>query len=224
MLQLDQITIARAGQPLLSLPELRVQPGQVATIMGPSGSGKSTLLLWLLGEELPDFHITGRIHLNGSDLTDQPIARRRIGMLFQSVLLFPHMSVEENLLFALPGRPPYSGRRARRQRVASLLEAVGLGARRSAMPNTLSGGEQARIGLLRTLINEPRALLLDEPFSALDSEQRADIRQWTYDRIEHWQVPAILVTHDRDDRPARAQQRGPLLAIENGVAQCSTPA
>lgn len=217
MLELQQVRIAQAGQTLLEVPECCVAPGKVGMIMGPSGSGKSTLLLWLLGQAPSAFDIAGSVSLNGKDITHQAVSDRRIGMLFQSTLLFPHMSVQQNLLFALPKRAPYQSRAARQERVETLLLAVGLADKRKAMPATLSGGEQARVALLRALINEPKALLLDEPFAALDQHRREDVRQWTFEQIAQWQIPALMVSHDVEDRPALAQQRGPLLSIANAA-------
>ncbi|WP_049722353.1 ATP-binding cassette domain-containing protein [Gilvimarinus polysaccharolyticus] len=217
MLKLQQVKIARAGQTLLQVPELTVAPGKVGMIMGPSGSGKSTLLLWLLGQAPATFDIAGQLSLNDQDITQQEVSARRIGMLFQSSLLFPHMSVEQNLLFALPRRAPYQSCAARLARVETLLAAVALADKRKAMPDTLSGGEQARVALLRALINEPKALLLDEPFAALDQHRREEVRQWTFEQIAQWQIPALMVSHDLQDRPALAQQRGPLLSIGNAA-------
>ncbi|MDO6746454.1 ATP-binding cassette domain-containing protein [Gilvimarinus sp. 1_MG-2023] len=218
MLELQQVRIAQAGQTLLEVPECCVAPGKVGMIMGPSGSGKSTLLLWLLGQAPSVFDITGSARLNNESITQQSVSERRIGMLFQSALLFPHLSVEQNLLFALPRRAPYQSRAARAERLETLLVAVGLADKRKAMPATLSGGEQARIALLRALINEPKALLLDEPFAALDQHRREDVRQWTFEQIAQWQIPALMVSHDLHDRPTLPEQRGPLLSIDNAAA------
>ncbi|WP_041522842.1 ATP-binding cassette domain-containing protein [Gilvimarinus agarilyticus] len=224
MLELQHVAIVRAGQTLLEVPELSVAAGKVGMIMGPSGSGKSTLLLWLLGQAPEAFDITGSLRLNGEPMTHQSVSERRIGMMFQSALLFPHMTVEQNLFFALPKQSAYRTKAARTERVGSLLAAVELSDKAKTMPGTLSGGERARIALLRALINEPKALLLDEPFAALDLHRREEVRQWTFAQIAQWQIPALLVSHDLDDRPAHTQQCGPLLTIANGVAQCSTHA
>jgi putative thiamine transport system ATP-binding protein len=136
-------------------------------------------------------------------VTGVPTEARRIGLLFQDDLLFPHLTVAQNLLFALPARAG-----GRRQERADAVEAAlanaelgGLGGRR---PGALSGGERARVSLLRALLAEPRALLLDEPFSRLDTGLRARMREFTWARLHAAGVPAVLVTHDSADVPPGA--------------------
>ena len=189
--------IALDGEVLVSL-DASIRPGEVLTVMGPSGSGKSTLLAYLTGTLPPAFRAEGRVLLNGRDLTDLPTERRRIGILFQDDLLFPHLSVAGNLAFGLPG-----GRSAdRRARIEDALSEVGLSGFGSRDPATLSGGQRARVALMRTLLSAPEALLLDEPFSRLDTDRRARTRDMVFAVARQRALPVILVTHDAGDAAA----------------------
>jgi putative thiamine transport system ATP-binding protein len=174
-----------------------VAPGEVLSVMGPSGSGKSTLLAALTGTLAQGFRASGQILLDGQDITTLPTNKRRIGILFQDALLFPHLSVGGNLGFALPAGTP-----DRQARIEDTLEAAGLPGFAQRDPATLSGGERARVALMRTLLAKPRALLLDEPFSALDSDLRARTRAFVLTQIRTLGLPAILVTHDPEDAKA----------------------
>ena len=170
-LRLDTLEIRLGGRSMVAL-DAHVAPGEVLTVMGPSGSGKSTLLAAITGALDPAFALSGRILLDGEDVTALPTERRRIGILFQDELLFPHLSVGCNLAFGLT--PSLRGRAARRSRIDSALQEIGLEGFATRDPATLSGGQKARVALMRTLLAEPRALLLDEPFSRLDP--RAGLR------------------------------------------------
>ena len=136
--------------------------------------------------------------LNGSDLSDKPAHLRRVGVMFQDSLLFEHMTVEENIAFAMP-KGKFGSKEARNEYIAAMLENVGLQGLQKRAVSSLSGGQQARISLLRTLSSEPNAILLDEPFSKLDSNLREQIRRWTFEQLKHQNIPAVLVTHDSDD-------------------------
>ncbi|TFF18673.1 ATP-binding cassette domain-containing protein [Jiella endophytica] len=193
------VEISLAGRRLLSLDRV-VAPGETLTVMGPSGSGKSTLFAFVAGFLDPAFTARGRIALNGTDLTKLAPQRRHLGLVFQDALLFPHMSVGENLLFALP--PGIRGGNARQAAAEAMLAEVGLAGLFSRDPATLSGGQAARVALARTLLAEPRALLLDEPFSRLDQALRAATRDLVFARIRERNIPAILVTHDPADAAA----------------------
>lgn len=188
------------GRPLIRRLDARIAPGDVLAVMGPSGSGKSTLLAWMAGLLEPPFAARGTLRLDGRALHGLPIEQRRIGLMFQDDLLFPHLSVLDNLLFALPPGP-----REVRQRRAELALAradlAGFGARR---PGSLSGGQRARVSLLRTLLAEPQALLLDEPFSKLDMALRARLRAWVWAELAALGIPTVLVTHDEADVPPGA--------------------
>ena len=200
-LELDRVTIAVQGRVLIRALGARVEPAGVLAVMGPSGSGKSSLLAWIAGTLDAPFEATGELRLNGTNLADLPIQQRRIGLLFQDDLLFPHLSVRDNLLFALP-----AGHRAQRVAAAdaALAEAglVGFGDR---LPSSLSGGQRSRVSLLRALLAQPHALLLDEPFSKLDAALRAQMREFTFSTLRARHVPTVLVTHDEADVPAHAQ-------------------
>lgn len=197
---LDQITIDLGPRRLLSL-DLHVDPGNVLTVMGDSGSGKSTLLDFLAGFLNPAFTATGRILLDGRDITDLPPQARHIGLMFQAPLLFPHMSVAQNLMFGLPQEKELN-RERRRELALNALEEVGLAGFGDRDPATLSGGQQTRVALMRLLLADPRALLLDEPFSSLDQSRRTDIRQLVFAMAREKKLPVLLVTHDPDDAEA----------------------
>lgn len=182
---------------LLTLNEV-VNGGDVLTIMGPSGSGKSTLLNWLIGMLPDDFSADGELYLNKKNITKQLSHQRHIGLLYQDALLFPHLSVAGNIAFAMPK----GNKTTRNNKVSKALEQIGLGGMENRQPQSLSGGQQARVALLRMLLSEPKAILLDEPFSKLDSQLRQETRQLVFKQIKQYQLPAIMVTHDLSDAEA----------------------
>lgn len=198
-LTLDGLRISNAGQTIAAL-DLRIEPGEVVTIMGPSGSGKSTALAAILGTLAPVFTVQGRILLNGRDITTLPPHLRKIGLLFQDDVLFPHLSVGGNLAFAIP--PEIRNRAERRNIIETALDDAELSGFADRDPATLSGGQRARVALMRTLLARPCALLLDEPFSRLDAALRTQIRSFVLDRIRAERLPTLLVTHDREDAQA----------------------
>jgi putative thiamine transport system ATP-binding protein len=198
-LVLDRLEV-RAKDMLIVAMDAVVKPGEVLTIMGPSGSGKSTALAAIIGTLGPDFSVSGRLVLDGCDVTALPTRARGIGLLFQDDVLFPHLSVGGNLAFALPAT--LRGRQARRAAIEAALAKAGLAGFADRDPGTLSGGERARVALMRTLLAEPKALLLDEPFSRLDAGLRDHIRAFVLDLIRAERIPAILVTHQSDDARA----------------------
>ncbi|MEX2321009.1 MAG: ATP-binding cassette domain-containing protein, partial [Saccharospirillum sp.] len=166
---IDQLSLTLNRKPLFQPLTVHLEPADIATIMGPSGSGKSTLLAAISGTLPPIFELSGDIRLNGQSLLNIPIEHRQVGILFQDDLLFPHLNVYQNLVFALPGN---LNRDQQRQRIASALGSAGLASYEQRDVATLSGGQRARISLLRTLLAEPRLILLDEPFSKLDQHLR----------------------------------------------------
>jgi putative thiamine transport system ATP-binding protein len=196
---LENVAITLGGRPLLAV-NAHVQKGAVLTIMGPSGSGKSSLLAFIGGFLDPVFTATGRVISDGKVLTDLPPQDRHAGILFQDPLLFPHMSVGGNLAFALSSE--LKGREARRERCEFALENIGLDGFYDRDPDSLSGGQKARVALARVLLSEPRALLLDEPFSKLDMELRGQMRELVFDKAKTRGLPMILVTHDPSDAEA----------------------
>lgn len=209
-LVLDGVTIARAGRRLVSL-SLSVAQGEIATVMGPSGAGKSTLLAHVGGFLDPAFTARGRVTLNGRDLAGLPPQARRVGILFQDDLLFPHLSVAGNLAFGLAAE--IRGREARRAAVETALADVGLAGFADRDPATLSGGERQRVALQRALLARPRALLLDEPFSRLDAGTRGAVRGLVFDHLRRIRIPVLLVTHDPADATAAG---GPVVELGPG--------
>ncbi len=197
-LVLNAISINLAGTPLLHV-DAEIKPGETLTLMGPSGSGKSSLLAYLGGFLDPAFSATGAAYLDGRDITQLPAHARKTGILFQDPLLFPHMSVGGNLLFALPASAKGA---ERRERAESALEEAGLGGFFERDPATLSGGQKARVALMRVLLAEPAALLLDEPFSKLDTSRRDQIREFVFTEARDKNLPVVLVTHDQADAQA----------------------
>jgi putative thiamine transport system ATP-binding protein len=200
-LELHKVTINVGGRALLRNLSARVAPGDVLAVMGVSGSGKSSLLAWIAGTLGAPFEADGELRLDGANLAATPIQQRRIGLLFQDDLLFPHMTVRDNLLFALP-----AGERSKRVATAdAALAEAGLAGFGERLPSSLSGGQRSRVSLLRALLAEPRALLLDEPFSKLDTALRAQMREFTFTTLRERRVPVVLVTHDEADVPPGAQ-------------------
>lgn len=198
-LTLSDVTIRIDDRVLLSV-SAKVMPGDVLTIMGPSGSGKSTLLAYIGGFLDPAFVASGAVLLGRDDLIGIPPQQRHTGILFQDPLLFPHLSVGGNIVFAIP--EAIKGRDVRRRIAEDALAAVGLGGFFDRDPETLSGGQKARVALQRVLLSEPRLLLLDEPFSKLDMALRQQTRELVFARARSAGLPTILVTHDRADANA----------------------
>lgn len=194
MLKVKNLTI----EPLFREVSFCVTRGEIVTLMGPSGSGKSTLFAWMVGALSDDFQARGELWLDAHRCDALPVESRGLGILFQDALLFDQFSVGQNLLLALPERIAGS---ARREAVAQALDSAGLSDHYASDPATLSGGERARVSLLRALLAEPQALLLDEPFSRLDKALRASFRAWVFDAVRARNIPVVLVTHDEDDIP-----------------------
>lgn len=199
-LRLENVALALHGRPLLGPLSLEVRPGEVVTVMGPSGCGKSSLLAFLCGTLDPAFTATGAASLDGAELAGLPPERRRVGILFQDDLLFPHMTVGENLAFGLPAA--LRDRAARRARVEMALAEAGLAGFAERDPATLSGGQRARVALMRILLSEPRGLLLDEPFARLDAALRDRFRRFVFDHARALGLPTLMVTHDPADAEA----------------------
>jgi putative thiamine transport system ATP-binding protein len=195
---LRNLCIMRAGIPLIEVDHA-IAAGEVLTVMGPSGVGKSTLLAYITGTLAPTFTGMGQVLLDGVDITTKPPHARRIGILFQDDLLFPHMSVGANLAF---GMPPGGGKAARRAQVEDALGDVGLTGFADRDPATLSGGQRARVALVRMLLSNPCALLLDEAFSRLDADLRAQVRDLVFRTAKERALPVLMVTHDIEDAQA----------------------
>ncbi|EGT4255525.1 ATP-binding cassette domain-containing protein [Citrobacter amalonaticus] len=175
-----------------------VAKGDIVTLMGPSGCGKSSLLAWMVGALPSPLHASGELWRDEQRLDRLPTARRQTGILFQDALLFDHFTVGQNLLLALPASQKGT---ARQDAVSHALERAGMAGLSSRDPATLSGGQRARVALLRALLAQPKTLLLDEPFSRLDADRRADFRQWVFDEVRRLDIPVVQVTHDAQDIP-----------------------
>ena len=195
-LQLQDVRLSLRGTLLLAL-DADVCGGEIVTVMGPSGAGKSSLLAWLAGFLAPAFRASGTVLLDGRNVLPLPAEQRRIGLLFQDPLLFPHLSVGGNLRFALP-----AGKQDKDARVQAALVAVGLEGYAARDPDTLSGGQKSRVALQRLLLSEPHAVLLDEPFSRLDASLRRDVRALVFSTLQRAGLPTLMVTHDPEDAEA----------------------
>ena len=195
---------------------VEIPEGSLTAVLGPSGSGKSTLLKLIAGLEIPD---EGRVVIEGDDVTDVDPRYRDIGFCFQHYAPFRHMNVARNIGFGL---------RVRKQpkdvidaKVAELIELVRLDGKSKSYPAQLSGGERQRMALARALAIEPRVLLLDEPFGALDAQVRAELRQWVKELHRQIKVTTILVTHDQDEAMEVADQL--LIMHEGRIEQAGEP-
>jgi len=195
--------------------DLDVPDGSICALLGPSGCGKTTTLRLIAGLERPD---AGSVEIGGEKVAGSgrtvPAERRRIGMVFQDYALFPHMDVAANVGYAL-------GRRPDREKVAAALETVGLGGLGRRDPHQLSGGQQQRVALARALVAEPRALLLDEPFSNLDAGLRARVREEVREILAAQKLTSVFVTHDQEEALSVAD----VVAVvnEGKVEQVGTP-
>ncbi len=173
---------------------LEIPDGSLTSLLGPSGSGKSTLLRIIAGLEEPD---QGTVEIHGDDATRVPPQRRGIGFVFQHYAAFKHMTVRDNVAFGMKIRKQPKQRV--QERVDELLEVVGLAGYQQRYPNQLSGGQRQRMALARALAVEPRVLLLDEPFGALDAKVRAELREWLRRLHDEVHVTTVLVTHDQEE-------------------------
>ena len=184
--------------PALRDVSLEVATGELVALLGPSGSGKTTLLRVIAGLEIPD---EGRVLFQGDDVTNKNAYERRAGFVFQAYALFQHMSVYENIAFGLRvmARKKRPNAAAIKKRVEELLRLIQLEGFGDRLPSQLSGGQRQRVALARSLAIEPRVLLLDEPFGALDAKVRKDLRTWL--RLFHDQthLTTLFVTHDQEE-------------------------
>lgn len=194
-LHIEVKTLSSPTGVLLRDLTLNIAAGQVHTLMGDSGSGKSSLLAAVCGTLDEAMRFEGSVQLHGQRIDNLATQARRVGILFQDDLLFPHMTVRENLLFATP-----TGKTAAREAlVTQALRDVEMADYLHADPATLSGGQRARVALARALLAQPQALLLDEPFSRLDAALRQRMRALVFGMVKARGIPALLVTHDAED-------------------------
>jgi ABC-type Fe3+/spermidine/putrescine transport system ATPase subunit len=212
MLELRQVSKDWEARVLLRDVSLRVEPGETVAILGPSGSGKSTLLKMMAGLEPLD---GGSVLFDGQDITNLAPERRRFALMFQDFALFPHLDVQDNVAFGLVEQ----GLRKMdaRAQACAMLERFGLRDFARARVTQLSGGEQQRVALARALITQPRVLLLDEPFSALDAELRLQLREEFRQRITEFNMATVLVTHDEAE--ARAMGSSGYRVVQGGLQQ-----
>lgn len=198
---------------------LEVGAGEIVVLLGPNGAGKSTLLRALAGLSGPCGDVSlGDRTLDGPQIFVQP-EDRRIGLVFQDLLLFPHMTIEENIYFA--ARSSGTGRADARKRVAEIVDTFELGALTGARPSGISGGEKQRAALARALVGRPEALLLDEPFAALDTSSRVEMRSVVSRHLRGFGGPAVLVTHDPLEALVLADR---VVVLEEGrIVQEGTP-
>jgi len=196
MLRLEQIQLSFNDTPLFQPLSLNVKGGEIAVLSAPSGAGKTTLLRWIAGIGVPGLAASGRVWLHEQCIDGLPAEQRRIGLMFQEPLLFPHLSVADNLGFGLSAKIRGTERRSEIERA---LEACGMAGMGKRDPETLSGGQKTRIALLRTLLSQPQALLLDEPFSSLDDKRREQIIGMVRSQADNRGLPVLLVSHDPRD-------------------------
>jgi sulfate transport system ATP-binding protein len=173
-----------------------VPAGQLVALLGPSGSGKSTILRIIAGLEPAD---SGDVELTGEDATNLPVQRRGVGFVFQHYALFRHMTIRQNVAFGLEVMKPRPPKVEIRERVDELLELVQLGGYADRYPSQLSGGQRQRVALARALAPRPKVLLLDEPFGALDSRVRDELRTWLRRLHDEVHVTSLFVTHDQQE-------------------------
>jgi sulfate transport system ATP-binding protein len=190
--------------------------GSITALLGPSGSGKSTVLRSIAGLETPS---EGRIFVGDEELTDKSVQQRKVGFVFQHYALFRHMTVEDNVAFGLAVRK--ESKALQKERVAELLDLVQLTPFSKRYPDQLSGGQRQRVALARALAPQPKVLLLDEPFGALDARVRQDLRAWLDDLHRELGVTSLLVTHDQEEALELANQI--VVMHEGKVEQVGSP-
>jgi sulfate transport system ATP-binding protein len=200
-IEIRNITKSFGNYTALDNVSLKVRDGELLALLGPSGSGKTTLLRIIAGLDVPDSDTDGQILFGGEDVARRAVAERQVGFVFQHYALFRHMSVFENIAFGLRVRPRHlrPSKQAIREKVEKLLELIQLGSLGNRYPSQLSGGQRQRVALARALAIEPKVLLLDEPFGALDAKVRQGLRTWLRRLHDELHVTSVLVTHDQEE-------------------------
>ena len=220
MIRVQNITKRFGDYAALHGIDLEIQPGEFIALLGPSGSGKTTLLRIIAGLEFQD---SGEVCFNGEDVSALKVADRHVGFVFQQYALFRHMTVAENVAFGLSvrkrrDRPTKAAIRDRAEELLRLVQLDGLGGR---YPGQLSGGQRQRVALARALAIEPKLLLLDEPFGALDAKVRKDLRRWLRDLHKQMGLTSIFVTHDQEEALELADR---VVVMDHGkIEQIGTP-
>lgn len=209
--EIANVELAYGDNPVLKNVNLSIEPGEFFAFLGPSGCGKTTLLRLIAGFNRAD---KGTVRVGGADITHLPPWQRDVGMVFQSYALWPHMSVARNVAFGLEERRVPKAEIARR--VANALEMVGLSNYAERMPSQLSGGQQQRVALARTIVIEPKILLLDEPLSNLDAKMRVDVRRELRELQQRLGLTTIFVTHDQEEANAICDR---MAVMKDGVIQ-----
>ncbi|HKI87328.1 MAG TPA: ABC transporter ATP-binding protein, partial [Thermoanaerobaculia bacterium] len=200
-IELRRLSFSYGGVEAISELDLALAPGRVTAIVGPSGSGKSTLLALVAGLARP---ASGAIFFDGRAVGQLPPEKRELGMVFQDYALFPHLSVADNVAFGLRVRG--TRRRGGREQVAEVLRRFGIAALAERYPRELSGGERLRVALARALAYAPRALLLDEPLSALDARLRLSLRSELAAHLAQTGATVLCVTHDQEEAMALGER------------------
>jgi putative spermidine/putrescine transport system ATP-binding protein len=216
-LALEDVTFTYAGTSTGVFDiNLAIDDGELLAVIGSSGSGKTTLLKLIAGFEMARH---GRIRLDGTDITRFPVRQRQLGVVFQSYALFPHMAAWQNVAYPLKIRK--IGQDKRRRLAYEALERVGLKDFATRLPQTLSGGQQQRVALARALVFQPKALLLDEPLSALDAGLRSDMRDEIRRLQREFSIATVHITHDQEEALSMADR---VAVMEAGqLVQTATP-
>ena len=220
MIRVQNITKRFGNFPALHGIDLDIQPGEFIALLGPSGSGKTTLLRIIAGLEFQD---AGQVLFNGEDVSERSVGERGVGFVFQHYALFRHMTVVENVAFGLnvrkrKDRPTKAEIKTSAEELLRLVQLEGLGKR---FPGQLSGGQRQRVALARALAIEPKLLLLDEPFGALDAKVRKDLRRWLRDLHKRMGLTSVFVTHDQEEALELADR---VVVMDHGrIEQVGTP-
>ena len=200
MLELKNITLkwnSPTEKTLIKNLSIKIENSEILCVFGESGVGKSSLINVISGVNEENLKIEGEIKLNGVILNNIPTEKRKIGLLLQDGTLFPHLTVEQNLLF---GMNKSLNKKEKNSLILDYLDKANMSGFQDRYPNTLSGGQKARIACLRAILSEPNALLLDEPFSSLDPSQRNSFREFVVKQVKRANIPCLLVTHDEGDK------------------------
>lgn len=220
MITVNKVTKRFGDFPALHGIDLKIEPGEFIALLGPSGSGKTTLLRIIAGLEFQD---SGEVLFDGQDVSRIGVGDRGVGFVFQNYALFRHMTVAENVAFGLTvkkrrDRPKKAAIKARAEELLRLVQLEGLGGR---LPSQLSGGQRQRVALARALAIEPKLLLLDEPFGALDAKVRKDLRRWLRELHQQMGLTSIFVTHDQEEALELADR---VVVMDHGkIDQIGTP-